>query len=436
MKKAIINNILYSIVEKFFLLGSQFLITVLLVRLLPRQDYGVIGVVTGYFAFVNIINISLESIILRDHKIFDLKIEKYIYNFFVFNIIKSIFFILIALILSALLVNIFSNANFLYSIWSITVIYIADALTAPLVIYQSAKLNQKTVTKISLIRAFLNLIILLGLFYFPSLKYILIKDIFVSFTYVSIWLIITVKFINIKNIKIIEDIDFHFLKNTLLDYSLWTHLNGVVTNFIYRSDTFFLSFFVGLTTIGNYNIALNSANVANILPMILGYQNSVALSHAKNDKQAFSVSNAFVRFSFYINIFSFAVFYFFGNFYLYLITGLQENREVYTYMIYIVLGIIISKGITSPLIAYINIRGSVKSLFFNVLIVLSVITFIIYYFSAKFFGAYGISVSNIFVSVLWVTLLIREVKKYEYEFRGLFNLKSDFLLMRDFLVER
>lgn len=433
MKERIISNIIFSMIEKFFLVGSQLMVSILLIRLLPREDYGIIGIVIGYFTFIHILNISLESIILRDHKKYDHNIEKYIYNFFLFNIFKSFLFIAIAFLLSLYLVNSFENNNFIYSVFSITVIYIADAIVAPLVIYNSSKFNQKLVTKISFIRAVLNVVILLGLFYVPTLEYVFYKDLVVSILYVFVWIIITLKIFNIKSIDFKKDVDLVFIKNSFLGYSLWTHLNGVVTNFIYKSDTFFLSMFVGLLTIGNYNIALNSANVANILPMIIGYQNSVAISHARTKEEEFLISNTFVRISSYIGIFTFIIFYFFGDFYLYIMTGEEINTEIYIYMMYIVGGLIIVKSFASPLNAYINIKGSVYSLFKNVLLPTLVFTFIVYFVSAKYYGALAVSQANIIVSILWLILMIKEVKKYRYDFSTILNFKNDKLFIKKLL---
>lgn len=435
MKKQIISNIIFSMIEKFFLIGSQFIVSILLIRLLPREDYGIIGIVIGYFTFIHILNISLESIILRDHKKYDYHIEKYIYNFFLFNLFKSFLFLILAFLLSEYLVNSFENSNFIYSIFSITAIYIADAIVSPLIIYNSSKFNQKLVSKISFIRAVLNVVILLGLFYMPTLEYVFYKDLIVTVVYVSVWILITLKIFNIKDIHFVKDIDLGFIKNSFLGYSIWTHFNGVVTNFIYKSDTFFLSMFVSLVTIGNYNIAINSANVANILPMILGYQNSVALSHTKSKEEELLISNTFIRISSYIGIFTLIIFYFFGDFYLYIMTGEKVNTEIFTYMIYIVGGLIIVKSFASPLNAYINIKGSVYSLFKNVLLPIITFTFIVYFLSAKYFGAVAIAQANIIVSMLWLFLIIKEVQKYNYEFSTILNFRDDISFIKG-LIKR
>jgi len=414
MKKLIISNIFYSLIEKFVLIGFQFITSIIIIRNLPREDYGVIGVVAGYFVFLSFFNISMESIILRDHKNYEGKEKEILSNFLIFNIFKSIMFLFFAIVLSVLLINMFQKIEFIYSIFSITILLIAESLVSPFVIYFTAKFNQKLVTKISVIRAILNLFLTMGLFIYPTLKYILVKDIFISLFYVFVWFYLVYKYLNFS-LQI--NIDYKFIKNSIFGYSLWTHLNGVVTNFIYKSDTFFLSMFVGLTTIGNYNIALNSANIANILPMILGYQNSVALSHTKNIKDAFKITTAFLIVSILIGIITFLFFYFFGNFYLYIVTGIKDNTEIFKYMIYIVLGLVIVKSFASPFNAFINIKGSVKNLFKTTLLPVFVLACVIYYFSAKYYGADGVSKSNVLIALIWLVFIFIEIKKYGYKFK-------------------
>ena len=417
MRQKIISNIFSSGIEKIYIIVIQFITSIILIRLLPREDYGIIGIVVGYFAFVNLINISLESIILRDHKKLDENITDVMQNFFMFNFFKSILFIIVASVLSLVLSNIYENNGFLYAIWSITFITIADALTTPLIIYFSSKFNQKLVTKISILRYTLSLILLSGLFIYPELWYIALKDFFVSFVFVLGWffisknqLLFTPKFTNI-NLK--------FVKETLFSYSLWTHLNGVVTNFIYRSDTFFLSFFVSLTIVGNYNIALNSANIANILPMIIGYQNSVAISNAKDKNQVFKISNHFILLSLLIGLVTIIGFYVLGNFYLYIITGQENNSEIFFYMMCIVTGLVIVKSFASPLNAYINIYGKVKNLFLQGMIPILIFTSGIYFFSSYMYGASGIAVANILVSFFWLLIIVYQASKNNYIFSTL-----------------
>ena len=404
VRQKIISNIFSSGIEKIYIIAIQFITSIILIRLLPREDYGIIGIVVGYFAFANIVNISLESIILRDHKKFDDNLSDVMQKFFAFNLFKSILFIFIAIVLSLVLSNIYENSGFIYAIWSITFITIADTITAPLIIYFSSKFNQKLVTKISIFRYTLSLILLTGLFVYPGLWFIALKDFIVSFIFILIWFYVSSN--KLSFIPKLSSIDFKFIRETLFSYSLWTHLNGVVTNFIYRSDTFFLSFFVSLTIVGNYNIALNSANIANILPMIIGYQNSVAISNAKDKNQVFQISNHFILLSLLIGFVTIIGFYILGDLYLYIITGEENNSEIFFYMMCIVTGLVIVKSFASPLISYVTIFLSVKRMVLEISIPIFFITLILYFLSAKYLGAYGIALSNIFAAVLWLILIV------------------------------
>lgn len=432
MRKKIISNLLSSSVEKFFILGVQFISSIILIRLLPRDDYGIIGIVMGYFVFVNIANISLESIILRDHKKFDENLTEIMQDFFMFNIYKSMLFVLTAFILSFVLSSLYENSGFIYAIWSITFIIIAESITNPFVIYFSSKFNQKLVTKISIARSLFGLTLLLGLFAFPYLWYVALKDLIVNSLFICLWVFLTIKKHNF--VPKIKTPNFQFIKESFFSYSLWTHLNGVVTNFIYRSDTLFLSFFVSLTAVGNYTVALNSANIANIIPMILGYQNSVAISNAKDEEQLFVISNAFIKLSFAIGVFTLIGFAVLGNWYIWFVTG-KKNYDIYFYMMCIVGGLVIVKSFASPLNAYINIYGSVKKLFSNVMVYSFIFTLIIYFLATKLYGAKGIAISNVLVAMFWLLRIVQESLKYNYRFSGIIDFSHEFSYLKKVLIK-
>jgi O-antigen/teichoic acid export membrane protein len=425
MKKRIFNNIVYSFIEKFASMGSQFILSILLIRLLDREDYGIIGVVIGYFVFVNFLNISIESIILRDHKQMSKNIEKYFMNFFVFNIIKIILILIVSFVIGAALVQIYENIDFIYAIISATSILIADTIVAPLLTYSTAKFNQKIVTKFTSLRLVINLILSLGLFVYPTLAFVALKDFLVSGIYIFIWLLYFKRKVNLQLIFRKANLDFKFIKSIIFEYSLWTHLTGVVTTFIYKSDVFFLSFFVSLQIIGDYNIALTAANVATIIPMIIGYQNSIAISHTENDSSANRVSNTFIRISLLIGLITLLVFIFFGKVYLGIMTGQANNDLIYSYMIPIVIGLIIVKTIASPLVAYINIKSSVKGLFLHVLLPTFILTGITYLVAAILGGALAVARSNILISIVWLVLLVKYIRITDYSFSGILISKKD-----------
>lgn len=435
MNHKLINNIFNSGIEKIILLSSQFVITMILIRTLGRESYGIIGIVTGYYAILSILNLSIEPIILRDHKKYT-DINKVIFNFEVFNIFKIVILLIFSLILSYFLSKNFTNINFLYSMGSIFIITSLEILISPFVFYASSQYRQQLVTKITFIRVVLNLILAMGLFYIPTLEYIFYKDIVIFIIILYLWINIAYKELNIKfTTKLFSQIDINFIWKTIVNYSLWSHLTSISTNIIYKIDTVFLSFFVGLNEIGDYNIALNSANVANILPGILGYQNKVALSHTKTEEEAYKISNMFIRLSIYIGLFTFIIFYFFGDFYLYLITGNDNNENIYIYMMFIVTGLIILKSFASGFTSFIAIKNNIKSLFIYITLPSLISALILYYISASQFGVYGIAFSNLLISLIWLVLFIVYLKKINYVFKEILSFKKDIYLIKKKLYE-
>lgn len=441
MKKKIINNIYYSVIEKFFLIGIQFISTVLLVRLLARELYGVLGVVVGYYAFVQIVNVSLEAIIFKDHKNYDADLRKYFYNFWAFNVFKLGIFLIVGCLLSFYFLTRYDNIAFVYAIISITVTLNTESLIAPYIIYASSKFEQKFVTKMNISRGVINLILLLGLFYFPSLKYVALKDCLLGVFSVFLWKSLVYKKFNLTDTKVhfIRDLDLGFIKRSFISFSVWTHLIGVITNFVYKSDTFFLSFFVGLSTVGNYNIALNSANVANILPSILGYQNNVALSNTYGENDAMKISNNFLKLSFLLGVSTILIFFIFGKIYLRLVMGpdpMGQLGEINLYMMCIAIGLVTIKTIASPLTAYICIYGSVQKMLFRVLLPTLIVTISSYLSFSYFWGARGAAMANILIAFSWLIFLIKEIKNYNYVFPKVADLREDWQRISNLISAR
>ena len=378
VRQKIISNVISSGIEKIVIMIIQLIATILIIRLLPRDDYGIIGIIVSYYAFINILNISLESSIVRDHNKYTHKTHEILNNFVMFNLLKGAIFIIIALIASIVFYYAYQNNSFVFAIWSITFLTIADSLVAPFMIYATSKFNQKLVTKISIFRYTLSLLLLLGLFIYPYVWFIAIKDFIVSVVFISIWFYVV--FVKYDFKLIFKKVDYISMKESFMTYSLWSHLIGIVANILYRADTIFLSFFVSLYSIGQYNIGLNAANYANLIPSIINYQNSVALSNTSSEKEAKKITNYFLLSSIAIGIITIAGYWLFGDFLIYILTG-EYDSEIFTYMMWIVTSVVIIKTFGAPFVAYISIKGSIKDFFMICslpVLILSLVSSIIY----------------------------------------------------------
>lgn len=416
VNRPLVSNILSSFADKGFTLLAQMAAMVITVRFLPRADYGVIGVVAGYAAFMQIINVSLDSAILRDHRSWNDSPERFLASFICFNLLKAIPLILCGGVLAAVLPVLYSRESFLWAVLSMTILAVTESIIAPLVIYASAKYQQRLVTRLNILRYSLNVLLLPGLILQPTLAYLFVKDVAVMAVLLIAWICVARRSLDLSfsRISFRRDVDPAFILRTLTQYSLWVHLVNVTTAFIYRADAFFLSFFAPLGVVGNYNVALSSANVANVAPSLLGYQNSVALSNCRSQRDAFRLTDSFMRLSAYVGAAMLLGFSLLGIPYLQVVTGDTAVVQTYVYMLCIVTGLILVKTVASPIVAYVNVKGDVRGLFLRVMLPVLCFAALAYYVAASRFGAIGVAVSNVLIAIAWLVLLLVEIRRYGY----------------------
>lgn len=420
------KNILSAIIEKGIVLSGQFLTMFLVIRLLPRELYGFMGIAAGLFTFVHFMNLSLESILYRDHKSYESRPSFYLRHFLYFTGAKALIILLLGATLSVWGIYYYQSTEVLYAIASFSVIFAADAIIAPFMVYASSTLRHQLITKISVVRNTLTILSSFGLIYFPSLRYLFVRDLLISFLMMACWLVVAKHIFKLDlNSLFSPRIYLRFYRKTLVGYSLWVHFIGVTTNFIYKADTLFLSFFAGMHQVGTYSVALNSANVANILPSILGQQASIALSHSHDENKRYFISGVFFRMSLYLGLITLIGFVLFGRPLLALVTGDSDVERAYFYLLSIVAGLVIVKSIASPLVSYINIYGDVKKLFFRVNLPVLLFSSATYFISALLWQGTGVALANILNALFWALLVLLEITRYQFPLRELLRFSTD-----------
>lgn len=433
MNSKIHKNIYYSVLEKVYILITQFVASLILTRFLPREEFGAMGVVAGTYAIIQFFNVAVESTILREYKKYSISLDEVLSQFVAFNALKSLLISLVALLIGAGLYFSQGKIYFLYASLSFLFVMIMDIAISPFIVLASTVLDQKLVTKVSIIRWSINALLLLGLFYFRSLKYIMIKDFILMTITIFIWHYFARKKLRL-NLKWVK-LDWTFLKKGLLEYSLWAHLIGFVSNIIYRVDAFILYYFISIKAVGDYNIALTAANMANIIPSILAYQNSVALTHTKTNEEAIRTTGRFLRLSLAIGLLTFLGYAVLGKLYLKLMTGDKNVDDIYFYLLNIVAGVLIVKTLIAPLVSYVNIKGNIRDLFFKVKLPLFSIVIFNYVVFSWSFGARGAAVSNIINGIIWAILIFIELNKYQLKISDMGSMKEDINQLKKYVKE-
>ncbi len=429
MREKILTNITASILEKGFIVLGQFLAVVILVRGLAREDFGILGAMAAYFTFVQLINISAESVIFRDFHEHREDPGRALGTFTAFNALKAVLFLATGACLGHFLAIKTENLGFFWAALSFSVTLALDGLLGPFTMLANLHFKQGLATRLSILRYTVNVSLLLGLFFWKSLLFVLLKDIALAILVLYAWNSVSRKHFGVTLLQFRRNApDLGLLRRAIFSYSMWTHLTGVVTNFVYKADTFFLSFFASLTVMGDYSVALSCANMAGIVPSILGQQNMIAVANARDSEEVNSHNGMFIRFSGYVGALTFLAYFTLGYPLLFLVTGRTGNSDIFFYMICNVTALIVVKTVASPLVAYINVKGSVRRLFLCVNLPLLIIAATTYYASARWAGARGVALANLFNAVAWLGLLSAEVSRYRLNLRTVLRFREDLAL--------
>lgn len=417
------KNIIFSFYEKLGIILSQFISSILISRFLPREEFGAIAVVSGAFAFIQFVNIAIENVLIRDYKKLESSVDEAIVQFIQANCLKISILFFVSMSIGLAYYTHTGKVFFIYASVSLLAVLAMDVLISPLIIYASILFKQNVVTKISFIRWTLNVLGLCFLIKYPTIKVVMVKDLLVLLVVLLVWFYYSKKDLNLK-LKPTK-INWSFLRNNFLGYSVWVHLIGVISNIVYKADTFILYYFVSLKLVGDYNIALTVANIGNIISSILINQNSVALSHCTTDEESKKMTGRFLRFSIYVGTASFFGFVLLGKYYLRLITNSNVD-EIYEYLLLIVSGLLVVKMLISPLVAYINIKGDVQRLFYRVQLPLLVIVLLSYTIFSYSLGAKGAAISNLVNGLLWLILIYIEINSYGFKISHIGSFKEDY----------
>lgn len=424
--RALLRNLISSFIDKIIIILNQFFTILLMGRFLPREVYGEWGIALSLFVFIHFFNMSGEAILYREHKNIEKDESSIMAGMISFSAIKTVVFLLIAAGLSFF----YSSTELRWALMAMGCLMGGEAMIASLQTFLIIKMRQDIVAKINGFKGIISLIFLFGLLLFPSLQYIFYKELFTAIIIFAVYLFSVSKLFHFRVKDLLIRLgNWNYVWRGLWNYSFWVHLIGVTTNFIYKADIFFLSLFCPLAIVGNYTLALNSANFANILPALLGQQASVALGHLQDKEKSLRLTHLFIRWSIILSVLTMLGFWILGKWYLRMVSGGENISQMFFYLLCIVGGLVLVKSVASPLVAYLNILGDVKKLFWRVNLPLLLIASASYYFSAKIWGDIGVAYANIFNSLIWVLLVLVQAHREGFCWKGFCTFNSEYQII-------
>lgn len=397
----------YSVIDIAAIKIISGIIFILLVRLLPRADIGIIGLVAGYLTIFRFLSITPESILFRDFPKIKNQLNEYLSAFIVFWAIRTVFILALGGVFAYIL-------SFFYGSTVLPLYLFGAVVVLSLGYFQSivkethyVDFKQKIVTKINVVLMIVQLSLVGILFFKPSLLLYLGILLFVNVSSVFVWYFILKK--NFHFSFILTKDTFNKIKYSIKDFSLWQNLSGSVGYLIYNIDTLILAFFVSLEVIGDYTIALMIANFFFIVPQILQKSFTVGFSHIESKFIVNKALSAFLRYALLFSVLQLVLFVLFGN----ILVGIFTDTHVeiiFWYSLIIITGISIF-NVFRPLNSLIAIKTSFKKAFFHVYLPSGVVAVLTYFILTFWFGAIGTAWGNILAYSLFVIFLLVYVKK-------------------------
>jgi O-antigen/teichoic acid export membrane protein len=369
----------------------------LLVRLFTTDEIGMIGLAGSYLAFAGILFIYPETIFIRDAKKMEPVFFQAISSFFLFGVGRG----LLLTGIGGLGAHILSTQGVISPLFAayFTLALLANgigALTGP---FREAFYARFRQARIALVDATLSLVSLASigvLWFIPSLLLYGGLLVLVALIGVLWWTRTAVVHLGFKFTQ--SPHPFHESIKAAKGFALWNQLSGSLLQWVYRSDVLVLGFFVGLTTIGSYTIALTIANVFFVIPQLVQKAVSLGLSQLGNAKDEAVAFGYAVKYNTIFTLLQWTGFLVLGWFII-LFFGAKNPVEVWGYALSLVTGVTIF-NLSRPWMSLLVVRGNQRKLFFRLFLPSGFLAVGVYALSAMYGGAVLVAQSNILVFAL------------------------------------
>lgn len=395
---------IFALLEKIADILVALLTGILVVRLLNLDDYGIISTIAGYATIINLFNISPTNYLFKEYKReLNGKVNEAVYSYKWFEKIKSITIIVAYMVVGVYLSIINDNIGFI-------IIALSNGLSICIEIFVNInrtilELNfqQKRITKIIFLCRLIKLGVTFLLFLKGSLWVIFIRDIVVVSIEFTLLNRVARGFYRTNKTSISNMV--HNVKSALAGFCLANHLSGVLTNFVYGSDTMFLSMYCTQNIVGQYGIALTCLNYFNPFFQVLQKNTTIEIGISESDESDRKIVKKYTCMSVMLSILSYIGFVILGRWAFYFFTG-DSNlaQEIYKYGLFIFGGVCIY-NMVRPLTSYLCLRGNINKYLIQTILPSAIFALLIYNYSAKKGGAYAVAVSNV-VSYLFWTILV------------------------------
>ncbi|MFV1884725.1 MAG: hypothetical protein ACMZ7B_09575 [Balneola sp.] len=394
------KNIIY---ERLIVLITNILYALLILKTLNEEAISIYGYAAAVVSVISFLNVPFENIFfIREYD------NTHFSNLINLTLIKYLMIFSVG-ILTYMLVG--EEIILLFGILIYTLRLAGEGLSNLFIILFSKQNKHNIVKSIRVKASILKVLLLIFLLRSPELLTLLYIEMFfyLSLNFALVW-----TFNNQFYFKYQLLFNFKPLINELKNYSVWTHLNGVISNYIYKSDPIFLKNVSGLSNISSYVIPLSLANYANLLPMYSSYNFTLLLGKFKGHTTTNYYINTSLGLNYILFAFTLVAYIVFSPIVLKFLIQ-TELFDPYIYLFLITLGVLIIRAGGGAYYSIINSRNLVKDYTKMVILPMLIISTILYGISAYLYQFYGVASANVINSLIWVYLTYTFIKnKHPY----------------------
>lgn len=415
LKNKLFGLTAYSFIDTVLLRFFGVISFIIIVRLLDRSDIGIIGVATGYLVFFNFLALAPETILLRDYPKVKDRINQYISSFMIFWFIRSFIMIVLAGIIAFFLYHQFENRIVPIYFIGATVLFNMGMFQSLITELFYVSFRQKIVMTMHIVLSLFATGLVFLLFFKPTLMFYLFLSFISTFVGLVTWYYLLKRYFAFKFIYAKDSLKI--VKNSIKDFALWQHFNGTITYLIYRIDTVILSFFVTLTIIGDYTIALGIANFFFLVPQIVQKTAMVGLSNINTKTEEGLFMSIVLKYSFILGIAQLLLFILFGKWIIQTLFTSEHVEQIFLYTVLITCGVTIL-NFMRPVMSLIASKCSLKEGFFQVYLPAGIMALVGYIILTYFYGPVGTAIGNIVGYSVFALLQYSFInKKYPLHFK-------------------
>lgn len=403
---------------------SLFLITALIVRNIPRDEYGQLALVLSYGLIFALFNIATSSILLRDYpKLTSEQLSNYMSSFYIFNAYKSCLFFLLTIVIGFYLYFAYGNSLLIIILIISTATIICQNYTEPLQVLFSVTFKQNLVTQIIFASSLFNVLSTFCILIWPSVLFVVLKNLLVAILTLVLFFLYFHRHFHFR-IHLFSNRYIDLVFKNLSNFSSWSHLQGVFTDIMSRADILILGWLqTPFQTLGNYNIALQLSNMTRIVPQIVLYHTTLSVSNVIDGKRENEVVNAFLKANFVLSVCIMLGYLIFGKFLISVIAKTQFDI-IYEYGLYILGGLCL-RSLLGPLISYSIVLHSIKQAALTVNLPAAVFAVFAYFVGGIYWGVQGVLVANVLIAIVLSMLTVVYIKR-KTNYRWSYSLITDY----------